>query len=119
MTTGNRDDIDRMARLLDARFTIPGTNIRYGLDSVIGLIPGIGDAITGSMGAWIIYRARQEGVSPFVMFRMIWNLLLDMVLGSIPLVGDVFDFAFRSNMKNAKLLQRHLDRQKPVQDESR
>jgi hypothetical protein len=50
---------------------------------------------------------------------MIWNLLLDMVLGSIPLVGDVFDFAFRSNMKNAKLLQRHLDRQKPVQDESR
>ena len=51
MTTGKRDDIDRMARLLDARFTIPGTNIRYGLDSVIGLIPGIGDAITGSMGA--------------------------------------------------------------------
>ncbi|MEM5516799.1 DUF4112 domain-containing protein [Henriciella sp. AS95] len=110
MPTGKRGDIDRLARLLDARFTIPGTGIKYGLDSIIGLVPGVGDAITGSMGAWIIYRARQEGASHFLISRMIMNLLTDTVLGSVPLLGDIFDFAFRSNMKNARLLQRHLDK---------
>lgn len=110
MPTGKRDDIDKLADLLDTRFRLPGTGFRFGLDSLIGLIPGVGDAVTGGLGLWIIHRARQEGASGLLIVRMIWNLLVDMLLGAIPLVGDIFDFAFKSNTKNARLLQRHLDR---------
>ena len=111
MATENRSDIDQLARLLDAQFAIPGTNLRFGLDSLIGLIPGVGDVITGGLGVYIIHRARQEGAPGLLVLRMIWNLLVDTIIGSIPLVGDIFDFAFRSNMKNARLLQKHLDKQ--------
>ncbi len=110
MPTGKRGDIDKLAELLDSKFRLPGTGFRFGLDSLIGLIPGVGDAITGGLGLWIIHRARQEGASGFLLVRMVWNLLVDMVLGAIPLIGDIFDFAFKSNTKNAQLLQRHLDR---------
>lgn len=114
MPAGNRADIDRLAKLLDSQFRIPGTGFRFGLDSLIGLIPGIGDAITGGLGLYIVHRARQEGAPGHVIVRMLWNLLVDTVLGAIPVIGDVFDFAFRANLKNARLLQRHLDRQRPA-----
>jgi hypothetical protein len=110
MARGDRSDIDRLAHLLDSQFVLPGTNFRFGLDSLIGLIPGVGDLITGTLGLYIVHRAREEGASPFVIGRMIWNLLVDTILGSIPIFGDVFDFAFRANRKNAALLQRHLDK---------
>ncbi|WP_084417939.1 DUF4112 domain-containing protein [Henriciella litoralis] len=110
MPTGKRDDIDRMARLLDTQFRLPGTKMRFGLDFLVGLVPGVGDAVTGGLGLWIVHRARQEGASVFLLFRMIWNLLVDTVLGAIPLVGDIFDFAFKANRKNAAMLQRHLDK---------
>ncbi len=110
MTAGRREDIDQLARLLDAQFRIPGTGMRFGLDSLIGLIPGIGDAITGGVGLYIVHRARQEGAPWHLVLRMLWNLLVDTVLGAIPLVGDIFDFAFRANLKNAQLLQKYLDK---------
>ena len=110
MTERDRSDIDQLAELLDAKFRLPGTRFRFGLDSVIGLIPGIGDAITGGLGLYIVHRARQEGASGFLIMRMLWNLLVDTVLGAIPLVGDIFDFAFKANLKNAQMLQKHMDK---------
>lgn len=102
-------DIEQLARWLDTRWTLPGTNWRFGLDSVIGLVPGIGDGVTAVMGAYIIMRAHQLGASRWTLTRMVGNLAVDSVVGAVPLLGDVFDFAFRSNAKNLRLLQRHLD----------
>jgi hypothetical protein len=104
-------DIEALASWLDSRWVLPGTNWRFGLDSVIGLVPGIGDAITGLMGAYIIARAHQLGAPPLLLVRMGANLAVDSVFGALPLVGDVFDFAFKSNRKNVRLLLRHLEKQ--------
>lgn len=103
-------DIELLARWLDTRFSIPGTGIRFGLDSLIGLIPGVGDASTAVIGLYLITRAWREGASFWVILRMLWNMLLDFLFGSIPLVGDIFDVVFRSNTKNARLLHRHLEK---------
>ena len=103
-------DIELLARWLDTRFSIPGTGIRFGLDSLIGLIPGVGDASTAVIGLYLITRAWREGASFWVILRMLWNMLLDFLFGSIPLIGDIFDVVFRSNTKNARLLHRHLEK---------
>lgn len=110
MPTGKRDDIDRLAKLLDTQFKLPGTNFRFGLDGIIGLIPGIGDTVSGGLGLYIIHRARQEGASGGLIAKMIWNLLVDTIIGAIPLVGDLFDFAHKANAKNARMLKKHLDK---------
>ncbi|QYJ01046.1 DUF4112 domain-containing protein [Thalassovita mediterranea] len=110
MPTGKRDDIDRLAKLLDTQFKLPGTNFRFGLDGIIGLIPGIGDTVSGGLGLYIIHRARQEGASGGLIAKMIWNLLVDTIIGAIPLVGDLFDFAHKANAKNARMLKEHLDK---------
>ncbi len=104
-------DIVRLADLLDTKFVLPGTNWRFGLDGIIGLVPGIGDLITTGLGAYIIYRAREIGAPGWLIARMTANLAIDGVIGAIPLVGDAFDFAFRANAKNVRMLRRHLDKQ--------
>lgn len=103
-------DIEHLSRLLDSQFAIPGTNIRFGLDSIIGLIPGIGDAVTTAMGGYIIYRAHQLGAPKHLLAAMIINLAIDGVVGAVPIFGDIFDFAFRANLKNTRMLLRHLER---------
>lgn len=103
-------DIEKLAELLDTKWVLPGTTWRFGLDSVIGLVPGIGDAVTTIMGAYIIVRARELGAPFHLQAAMVGNLAIDTLVGAVPLVGDVFDFAFRSNAKNVRLLKRHLDR---------
>lgn len=103
-------DIDRLATFLDSEFRLPGTQMRFGMDGLIGLIPGIGDAITGGLGLYIVARAHREGAPKLTLLKMLWNLAVDTVLGTIPLVGDIFDFAHRANLKNARLLQKHLDK---------
>ena len=103
-------DIVRLADLLDTKFVVPGTNWRFGLDSIIGLVPGIGDLVTTGLGAYIIYRARELGAPGWLIARMTANLAIDGVIGAIPLVGDVFDFAFRSNAKNVRMLRRYLEK---------
>jgi hypothetical protein len=103
-------DIEALARWLDTRFVVPGTNWRFGLDSIIGLVPGVGDGVTALLGAYIILRARELGAPTSLLARMAGNLVLDSVFGAVPLVGDVFDFAFKSNAKNVRLLLRHLER---------
>jgi hypothetical protein len=103
-------DIERLADLLDTRWRIPGLGWRFGLDTIVGLVPGVGDTITGALGLYIIARAHQLGASKALMARMGWNVLVDSVLGAVPLVGDLFDLANKSNTRNIRLLLRDLER---------
>ncbi len=103
-------DIEQLADWLDTRFVLPGTNWRFGFDSILGLIPGVGDLATALMGAYIIVRARELGAPAHLQAAMIGNLVIDSLVGAVPLVGDVFDFAFRSNAKNVRMLKTHLDK---------
>jgi hypothetical protein len=102
--------IDALSRLLDTAFTIPGTTIRFGLDALIGLVPGIGDAITTVMSLYIVNEARALGAPRMLIARMLANVALDGFVGAIPLFGDAFDVAFRANRRNMALLLDHLDR---------
>jgi len=104
-------DVDRLASWLDARFAIPGTNLRFGLDSLIGLVPGVGDGATAVVGCYIIARAADLGAPKGVLARMGWNLLVDLLIGTIPIAGDIFDLTWKANLKNAALLKAHLERE--------
>ena len=106
-------EIESLVRLLDSRFRVPGTGIRFGLDGLLGLIPGIGDAATGAASLYIVHRARALGVPNHVLARMLANVAIDMAAGSVPLLGDIFDVAFKANLRNLDLLRRHL-RAEPV-----
>lgn len=102
--------LEALAKLFDAAFVIPGTNIRMGLDGIIGLVPIAGDLISGLISSYLIWEARQLGASRWVIGRMMTNTLIDTTIGAIPLVGDAFDVAFRTNMRNLALLRKHLAR---------
>jgi len=104
--------LDALARLLDVAFVMPGTNIRYGIDGLIGLIPVVGDLITTAISLWIVREARAIGAPWHVTARMLGNVALDGVVGLVPLAGDAFDVMFRANMRNMRLLRRWLDRQR-------
>ncbi|MEQ8395687.1 DUF4112 domain-containing protein [Thalassobaculum sp.] len=110
MSTGEKRlaDIELLTRLLDDRFRIPGTSIRFGLDGVVGLVPGLGDAASMLASLYIIYRARGLGASNPVILRMIGNVLIDTAVGAVPVLGDLFDVAFKANRRNLTLLHRHL-----------
>ena len=101
------DDLARLAWLLDDLFRIPGTQRRIGLDGLLGLIPGVGDAVTTLISAVIVARAWQAGVPRRVVAKMLANIAVDGVVGSVPLVGDLFDFGWKANRKNLELLRRH------------
>jgi hypothetical protein len=101
--------IDALSRLLDTAFVIPGTGIRFGVDALIGLVPGIGDAITTAVALYIVNEARALGAPRWLIGRMLVNVALDGVVGAVPLVGDAFDVAFRANRRNLALLREHLD----------
>ncbi len=102
--------IDALARLFDTAFVVPGTNIRFGLDAMIGLVPGIGDAITTLMALYIVREARALGAPRLLVGRMLANVAIDGIVGAVPLVGDAFDLAWRANRRNVALLRDHLDR---------
>jgi len=99
-----------LANLMDSNFSIPGTPMRFGWDSVLGLFPGVGDVVTSAISLMIVHHAWQTKASPLVLGRMLGNVAIDFVMGLIPIVGDFFDFAFKANRKNARLLERHLER---------
>lgn len=103
--------IERIARLMDEAFQIPGTNFRVGWDSIAGLIPGIGDVATAVISGFIIQEARRMGVPRRTLLRMISNVGVDVLAGTVPLAGDLFDAAWKSNRKNVDLLRKHLDKQ--------
>jgi hypothetical protein len=101
--------LDALATLLDTAFVVPGTQIRFGVDALIGLIPGIGDAITTLIALYVVREARELGASRLLIWRMLGNVAIDGLVGAVPLVGDAFDVAWRANRRNLRLLRDHLD----------
>ncbi len=109
-----RRRIEAMEQLLENSFTLPGVNYRVGLDSIVGLVPVVGDFITAVMGMWLVWEARNLGLPKWKLWRMTGNVAFDTAVGAIPVVGDAFDFLFRSNTKNLKVIKRHLDKHHPA-----
>jgi len=97
----------RFATWLDAGLAIPGTSLRSGLDPILGLVPGLGDAAGALLAGWIFVEAIRLGASPATLGRIAYNIGVDALAGAIPLLGDVFDFAWKANLKNVALLERH------------
>jgi hypothetical protein len=109
MTATDRD-LDKaraLARVLDTAVGVPGTRLRIGLDAILGLIPGAGDAVSAALSGYIILAAARAGASKPVLLRMVGNVLLDTIIGAVPVLGDLFDVVFRSNARNVALLERH------------
>lgn len=98
-----------LASLLDEAIRIPGTSYRIGLDPIIGLVPGVGDLLGGVLSCYIVLEAARAGAPTALLLRMLGNIGIDTVVGAVPLAGDAFDFAWKSNSRNVRLLQRHLD----------
>ena len=103
--------LQTVANLLDSAFVIPGTRQRVGIDAVIGLVPGVGDVLTTLLSSYIIWEARNLGVSKLALTRMLANLGVHAAVGSLPLVGDLFDAFFRVNQRNMRILRAQLERQ--------
>jgi uncharacterized protein DUF4112 len=102
----------RVGWILDSTFKVPGTGIRFGLDSLIGLVPGLGDLIGGALSLYIIAESARLGVPRGLLLRMGWNVAIDTFVGEVPILGDMFDVAWKANMRNLALLEWHL--QQPV-----
>lgn len=103
--------LSRYATLLDSRYRIPGTSIRFGWDAILGLIPGVGDLATAGPATYLIYRSYRLGARRRAIARMAVNVGLDFTLGAVPLIGDVFDVAFKGNRRNIAILEQELARQ--------
>lgn len=99
----------RLAHWMDTAFRIPGTKYRVGFDSIIGLIPGVGDVATAAASAIIIHEAVRIGLPSHKIAKMTFNVGVDMVVGSLPLLGDLFDIGFKANKKNVEILEKHLE----------
>ena len=103
--------LDKLATLLDTAFVIPGTRFRFGVDGLIGLVPGFGDTVTTALALWIVYEAHQLGAPKHVIARMLGNVALDGMVGAVPLAGDLFDILWRANRRNMRILREWLDRE--------
>ena len=100
--------LDRFAHLLDEAFRIPGTRWRIGLDGLAGFVPGIGDGVTALVALYPVLEAYRHGAPPALLARMLANLGIDTAVGAVPILGDIFDVAFKANRRNVELLRRHL-----------
>ncbi len=96
-----------LAKWMDTKFRIPGTEFRFGLDGLLGLVPGVGDLSTFAVSGYLVLLMARNGASGFVLARMIFNIVIDVVLGTIPVIGDLFDFVHKANVKNMKLMQKY------------
>jgi len=106
---GDLRRLERLTRWLDDAFVLPGVGFRFGLDPILGLLPGVGDTATAAMTGYMILIARKHEAPLGLQAKLVWNLILDWLIGSIPLVGDLFDFGFKANRRNLELLRRWLD----------
>lgn len=109
-----RARISALEQVLERAFTFPGTRFKFGLDPIFGLVPVLGDLVAGAMSAYIIWEARNLGMSKWQLGRMAGNTLLDTAIGSVPILGQTIDFFFRSNTRNLKIIKKHLDRHHPA-----
>ena len=114
---GSNEHLEYVAALLDDMFRVPGTNIRFGLDAIIGWVPGIGDSLAGIASFLIVFASWQRGVPSVTLVRMVANVALETTLGAIPLVGDIFHIAWKANRRNYRLLLR--EREQPGQNRKR
>lgn len=104
------DRLDRLATLFDTAFIVPGTNVRFGVEALLRLIPGIGDIAASALSAYLLYEAHRLGVPRLLLLRMAINVALEGAVGVVPLAGDAFDVFFRANRRNIALLRRHFAR---------
>ncbi len=109
-----RRRLEMLEHLLERSFVVPGTQYRFGLDGVVGLVPVIGDLVTTAMGAYLVWEARNLGLPKWKLWRMAGNVGFDTLLGAVPLVGDAADFLFKSNTRNLRIVKRHLDKHHPA-----
>jgi hypothetical protein len=100
--------LQRLAKLMDSQVRVPGIGLRIGADAVLGLVPGVGDIITGLIGAYLIYEAQRLGIPRSAVLRMVANIAVDTAIGTIPVAGDIWDFFFRANDRNMRILARHV-----------
>lgn len=99
--------LDQVSALLDTRFRIPFTNIRFGWDFVLGLLPGVGDALSFAISGALVLGMARHGVGGKVLLMMLGNILLDLLTGSVPVLGDIFDLAYKANRRNFRLFQKY------------
>jgi Domain of unknown function (DUF4112) len=107
---GTLDRLDRLSQLFDVAFILPGTNIRFGIEAVLRLAPGIGDAVASALSCYLLFEAHRLGVPRHVFLRMALNVAVEGIVGSVPFAGDAFDIAFRANRRNVRILRDYLDR---------
>ena len=109
----NLNRIRRISRLMDTAFKIPGIGLKVGWDPILGLIPGAGDLIATAISAYIVFLAARFRLPGSVLSRMIFNIGLEAIVGTVPLLGDIFDAFYKSNVRNLELLEKHLQQQTP------
>ena len=102
------EHLNRLARTLDSRFRLPGTSIRFGLDTIVGLVPGIGDTLVAAPSVWIIWRGHRMGIGKRHLARMAVNSAADYLIGLVPVIGDLFDVGFKANLRNVAILREQL-----------
>jgi hypothetical protein len=105
--------LHKFAHLLDEQFQVPGTSYRIGLDGLVGLIPGVGDTAAALLSSYVLFEAYRVGAPNALLARMLVNIGVDWLICSIPVAGDLFDFAFKANRRNVSLLLRHLESLRP------
>ena len=103
--------LDRLSRLFDIAFLVPGTNIRFGVEAILRLVPGIGDAAASAFSCWVLYEAYRLGVPPLLLARMIGNVVVEGMAGTVPIAGDLFDIGWRANRRNVGLLRKYFERE--------
>lgn len=108
-----RRRIEALERLLEGLVEVPGLGRKVGLDALIGLVPVVGDAVTALMGLYLVWEARNLGMPKWKLWQMAGNVGIDSLLGAVPVAGDLFDFVYRSNSKNIKIIRKHLDKHHP------
>jgi hypothetical protein len=108
-----RKRIEAMEHLLERSLVVPGTKYPIGLDTIIGFVPVIGDIVTAALAGYIVWEAKNLGLPRWKLWRMIGNIGIDSAVGAVPIIGDAFDVVYRSNTKNLRIVQRHLDKHHP------
>jgi Domain of unknown function (DUF4112) len=107
---GRLERLDWLANILDVAFVVPGTNIRFGVEAILRLVPGIGDAAASALSVYVLYEASRLGIPKTLLARMVVNVVIEGLAGAVPVAGDVFDVAWRANRRNVALLREYFAR---------